>query len=151
MPTADWLPPVAAVGAVLRSRTKDDEGVEMGTFTPDTRPTGDQTSELIDQAQADVAAEVGDVPEVLWPAARRVTALGAALQVELTYFPEQVATGRSPYEQLRDQYRDALTRLTAQVGEVNSGDVLGTGDDPGMPSYGFPENLGGMIGNGTRW
>jgi phage gpG-like protein len=117
----DWAPSVDDVGAVLRARTKDENGNELGTFTDATRPTAVQVNPLIDTATADILAEVGTVPDKVQDNARRVAAIGAALLVELTFFPEQIGTGRSPYTQLKEWYDDKLKRLVAQVTELQDG------------------------------
>jgi len=145
----DWAPSVADVAAYIRARTKDTNGNEAGTFNSLTRPTAAQVDALIQTASEEIAAEVGDVPDILQPVARRVAALGGALWVELTYFPEQI-NRNSPYEQLKERYDAALKRLSVQVGEFLSGDELGEGD-VSMPSYSFPIDAGGLIGWGSRF
>lgn len=139
MPTSDWPTSVAAVGSILRARTRDTQGNELGTFTADTRPTADQVLSLLNTAVGDLAAAVGaDLPAAVWPQAAVVASYKAAMLVELSYFPEQVATGRSPYEQLRELYLEAMNSLKAAVVE-EGGDVPGDGvDDSAPPSYAFP-------------
>jgi hypothetical protein len=148
MATSDWAPSVADVGAVLRARTKDTNGNELGTFTDDTRPTEDQTGELIDTAVADIESEIGTVPDELQDAARRAAAIGAALLVELSFFPEQITTGRSPYDQLKELYDARFTRLKTQIDEVNSGGEVGAADAL-LPEYSFPEI--NSLGWATQW
>lgn len=135
MPLADWTPELAAVGALLRARTKDDDGNELGTFTADTRPTGEQVTALIPDALGDVASVVGnEIPEPLRSQARFVVALGTAMLVELSYFPEQVGTVTSPYDNLKVLYDERLARLRTAM---ESGDV----DLPGVgePGSGDPQ------------
>lgn len=111
-------------------------GTEVGTFTAQTRPTDEQVNGLIVTASNDVAAAiVVEIPEALWPAAQSVASYRAAMLVELSYFPEQVAAGRSPYEHIRDLYNAALANLLALV------IVEAPGADPEAPSppaYAFP-------------
>lgn len=136
MPLADWQPDVAAVGAILRARTKDRSNNELGTFTATTRPTEAQVVALIPEAQGDVASAVGaELPEDRWPAARLVAAIQTALLVELSYFPEQVATGRSPYAELKALYDERLGRLRESAEDAGI-DVPGLG--AGDPQYAFP-------------
>jgi len=163
MPVSDYTPTVEAVAALLRSRTKTPSGSEAGTFMPaasaeqdSTRPTAEQAAEMIAVALQDIVGVFGpDVPDAPGedPGAYRtavqgLSALGAALQVELTYFPEQVATGRSPYAQLKQLYDDRLKRLTdAIIGDEDGGSDGPTLSDPyaGMPSGGgFPNTAIGM-------
>jgi len=111
---AAWAPTVADVGALLRARTKDSSGNELGTFTADTRPTDTEVTELIAQAVDDVVGAIGQSPTIppdTYDNAAKVAAVGAAMLVELSFFPEQVATGRSPYAQLQTLYNTRLERL----------------------------------------
>jgi hypothetical protein len=64
----------------LRARTKDSNGMEVGTFNDDTRPTSAQVLTLIDQAVADVQAWLGPNPPPELAAAARVA---ASLEVAL--------------------------------------------------------------------
>ena len=48
-------PSVADVAALLRGRTKDSNGVEVGTFNDDTRPTSSQV--LTGRAPAPMSAQ----------------------------------------------------------------------------------------------
>jgi hypothetical protein len=140
VPTSDWVPGLTDVGAVLRARTKDDVGNEIGTFTVDTRPTGAEAQLLIQQAVSAVSMVIGaDLPSKCWDDARYVSALGAALRAELTYFPEQINTGRSPYPQLKQLYDDTLKQLLTAV-EAAGGDTPGGGTPGGpmKPVFAFP-------------
>lgn len=137
--TSDWPVHAASVGSLLRARTRDTNGNEIGTFDATTRPTGDQVLSLINDAVEDLASSVGsDLPEAFWTKAATVAHYKTAMLVELSYFPEQVATGRSPYEQLRQLYAEALASLKAGLTEAGAsvpGDAAGA---PSPPSFGFP-------------
>lgn len=137
--TADWAPTTADVGALLRARTKDENGNEVGDFTADTRPTGDQVEALIATASQDLADSLAvAVPEELFGAARRVSAYAVALEIELGYYPEQINTGRSPYAQLKAIYDERLLALRAAL-SASGGDVPGTDvDTPQSPVWAFP-------------
>jgi hypothetical protein len=153
VPTSDWTPSLERVGALLRARTKDTSGNEIGTFSAATRPTDEQATDLILQAQNDVVSVVGaEVPDPVVADASYVTALGAALLVELSYFPEQIGTGRSPYPQLKELYDERLKRLIAAV-EAAGGTTAGEGGTALLgPSYSFPM-VGDpfIIGRRTAW
>lgn len=111
-----WAPATADVGALLHARTLDNNGNELGDFTPATRPTGTNVTSLIAQAVDDVVDAVGqDVPADLQDNAAKVAAVGAAMLVEMSYYPEQVGTGRSSYPQLKTMYDDRLKRLVTSV------------------------------------
>lgn len=157
MSTVDVVrPTVDQVGVLLRARTKDSEGVEQGTFTSTTRPTADQAQQLIDMAVDMVHAAVGGIPadSACATGAWTVGALGAACLIEKSYFPEQVNSARSPYEQYWAEYQSALNALARCLGVSIGGDgagaslewgqvpvaVAGLTDRPGcwrtLPEYG---------------
>ena len=50
------------VAALLRARTKDINGDEVGTFNDDTRPMSAQVLRLIDEAVGDIQARMGRSP-----------------------------------------------------------------------------------------
>lgn len=136
---------------MLRARTVDANGNEQGTFTANTRPTDTQVTALLGLAADDVQVEIGPtIASAWWPRAKRVVTLGAALLVELSYFPEQVASGRSPYAQLKELYDARLKALTIGLAESAEGGDEGASDDM-MPSYAFHEDRGGLVGWQTDW
>lgn len=109
-----WAPGVDDVGTYLRARTMTRNGEVIGTFNAYTTPTDVAVMGLINDAASDVQAAIG--PEVnvdpsLYPMAEDLAAIGAAMNVELSYFPEQINSGRSPYPQLETQYNAKLKRL----------------------------------------
>jgi hypothetical protein len=117
---------VEDVASLLRARTKDDSGNEVGNFNADTRPTDSEVEDLIAQAAAMVAAVAnGDVPSRLVPFGQNVVALRTAMMVELTYWPEQVQRENSPYQHLREMFVDALEAF--KVALADSGGVRGYG------------------------
>lgn len=118
--------PVEDVASLLRARTKDDSGNEVGDFNANTRPTSDEVEDLIAQSAAMVAAVAnGDVPSRLVPFAQHVVALRTAMMVELTYWPEQVQRENSPYGHIREMFTDALEAFKVALGD--SGGVRGYG------------------------
>lgn len=158
-----WQPTVEAVAGLLRARTVDKVGREMGTFTSDTRPTREQVESLIATATVDIAADTGVLPTgsddgavVVRGLAARAAELYAAMLVELTYFPEQVAAGKSPYGEYKSLLeggpgiKGARSRLVSAANEYSVDQTLDAGDDVG-PAYSFPEDCGGLVGWGTRW
>lgn len=150
MPTSDYTPDVAEVGAILRARTQEKgTGNELGTFTDLTRPTAAQVTLLISDAVRDVSMAVGaTLPPASWGQAKTVTATRTAMLIELSYFPEQINIGRSPYLQLEKLFKDRLAALSLMVQDGNDG-TLGS-EASGVPSYAFPEGPG-IIGYQTRW
>jgi hypothetical protein len=96
-------PTVDDVARLLRARTKDQFGNEVGTFDADTRPTADQVDEQIDASFTTIAIRLPPVAQLadeLLPALAAVVALHAACLIEKSYFPEQVNSDRSAYAQL---------------------------------------------------
>jgi hypothetical protein len=109
-------PTVDDVATLIRARTKDKDGGEIGTFTPDTRPTDVQVQQLIILAEGDVLVQTGTK---LWPAnaaaATSMIALRSACFVELSFWPEQIRTDRSAYEPLWRMYEAGMVSLLAAI------------------------------------
>ncbi len=150
--TQSFVPTVDDVGAILRTRTKDDMGNETGTFNADTRPTDQQVLTLIGQAYDDVVAVIDDdIPLESYRDARSVIALRAAMLVELSYWPDQVPLGRSPYTQLKELYDEMLPRLQSAVAreieEAESGEQTST---PLAPAFNFNDGVD-PVGMETIW
>jgi hypothetical protein len=131
-----YLPTPTDVARLLRARTKDSHGAELGDWSDDTRPTPEEVADLIDQAAGPVLARVGRLEAPvgepnpyadLVPAAHHLVTLGAAMLVEKSYFPEQVASDRSAYTSYQAEYQDCLAALV--------GDGDGSGGGP-LPSGG---------------
>jgi len=141
-----YMPLVSEVAAQIMSRTKDKYGVEVGTFTQDTRPSYNKVSDIIDQAADDVTTIIDtDIPEGAYSYVREAIAIRAAMIIERSYYSDQVDTGRSVYEHLRDEWLrligtseepgslvNAMERETdeAEFGESTGGNA---------PRYSFPE------------
>lgn len=151
MPTSDWSPSVGDVGALLRARTTDIAGNEVGTFNEHTRPTAVQVANIIAHSVSEMVVDTAeDLPSPLWGAAKRAVTLDAAMMVELTYYPEQVNQGNSPYEELKKLRDERWPKLVAAyvegLAEGEESDQVG-----GSPSYAFPADAGGLVGWGTKW
>lgn len=162
MPISDYTPDLDDVGALLRARTVDDGGNEVGTFTSATRPTDVQATELIQDATNDAYAIFGeDIPDAADPdnpgairdAAREAVGYHAAALIELSHFPEQVASGNSPYQQYEDLWKQAAQRIQDAI--VSQGGEPPAPVDPSQGSmnaqFDFPQDAGGMVGWGTVW
>lgn len=153
MPVSEYTPTVASVAAYLRARTKTRGGAEAGTFnlstvadTDKTRPTAEQVTEHIDDVIGEISGVIGiDVPEEQREPARRVAALGTAMLVELTYWPEQINSGRSPYPQLKALYDERWENLLTALGISTDAGGGAVPVGAGYPSYGgFPTTALGM-------
>lgn len=134
MPSTDFTPDVAAVGNMLRARTRDDDGNLLGTFTPATTPTAEQCEELIVEAVEEITGILGDdIPERLYKSAKAVAVLLSAMNVELTYYPEQVKDDHSAYPAYERRYNSAMDRkkgwLVLAVKDETTGGPAGPDDD----------------------
>lgn len=156
MATSDFTPTVSEVAAHLRARTKGNASspTEQGTFNDHTRPTGEQVEVLIPKGVRKVASRigaeicVGDSPEKqveLYGDAQDLAAMWTAMQIELSYFPEQVGSSRSPYDQMRRAFDQDLAVLTQAVAEHCGG----KGGRSSSPAHSFP--AADVIGRETDW
>jgi hypothetical protein len=135
-----FVPDTIDVAHILRARTKNDLGQELGDFTDATRPTGDEVTGLIGQAYDDVTSQIDtDLPQESYGAARNAIALAAALKVELSYWPEQIPNGQSPYNDLKDMFDEAMVRLSVGINRENEELVEGEVPDENMPAYNFDD------------
>ena len=127
VPDLNMRPSVADVASLIRARTKDSDGREVGTFNDDTRPTAAQVELHIDNAVALLAVRLpSDMPDAYVGSVKALTAYRAALQIEKSYFPEQVRSDRSAYDQLREEYLDDLAALTEALEGAGGEDGAGT-------------------------
>lgn len=152
MPTSDWTPNVADIGSQLRARTKDDTGAELGTFTAATRPTDTEVQALIPSGVSDVTMVVGsELPASVYGPAKDVAIIATAMRVELTYFPEQINRGGSPYAQLKQLFDDKIKQLAIAVARAESGDNADPSAPPkpvsSFPMTGDPY----IVGRRTAW
>jgi hypothetical protein len=155
VPISDYTPSVQQVADQIVSRTKDKYGAEVGTFNANTRPTDTQVERLITEHTGDVANVIGDtIPADLFEDAQTVVAERVAMAIELTYFPEQVNSDRSPYRQLKEEYEEDLSRLSKQVEVMaEGGDITAIDTSPSNQAHGaFPDQTKfPPYGLTTRW
>lgn len=150
--TVPWRPTVDDVAALLRARTKDASGQEIGTFTDATRPTDAEVEQLITNGCAKVAALVGwDIPAEAWPEALHLASLVAACEVELSYFPEQVRNDRSAFAQLWQLYTADVQAFVDYVEAISPPGTIGAGmgSIPALSStvdFAYRFGLGGLAG-----
>lgn len=160
MPSSDYSPDLETVGALVRTRTKTPGGKELGTFNPAdadpadrTKPTAEEVTKLIAVATRKVEAKIGpDIPAEMVEDAKGVVALRTALLIELTLFPEQVATGRSPYKELKAEFEEDLATLISDIQSIESGGEEGVTGGEVLPRFAFddPDNTE-LIGWKTVW
>jgi len=107
---ADFRPTLDQVKGLIATRMGGQD------FSADTIPTADEAQAIVDFVYADVFAGVADVGGSdavagdLVDVAKYAVALGAAAQIELTFWPEQQQEGGTA-ALLLDRYRDTLARL----------------------------------------
>jgi hypothetical protein len=146
----DTRPSVDDVASLLRARTKDSEGREIGTFNDDTRPTAAQVELHIDNAVALLTTRLPlDLPVAYEGTVRALGAYRAALQIEKSYFPEQVRSDRSAYDQLREEYLDDLEALNTAL-EGAGGEGGGTSGHRAHSEW-TPTFLVATQGYGEHW
>jgi hypothetical protein len=142
---------VSDVGGLLRTRTRDENGTEVGTFTADTRPTDAEVEVIINKAVSDVALRTGsDLPPATWEDAKGVATTRAGMLVELGYYPEQIGTNRSIYPQLKDMWdTDLKALIIAVTAEGGAPNETGAPMKPvaSFPMVGDPY----IIGRRTAW
>lgn len=148
MPSSDYTPTLANVGNLLRARTRDDDGNELGTFTPNTTPTNAQATAIIQEAVDEMEGRIGsDIPARLFKSATAVTVLMAAMNVELTYYPEQVSSGKSAYEAFERRVDKAMGTpgrpgwLVKAVIDESTGGAEGPEDDDLEPIFNFDDPI----------
>lgn len=137
-----YIPSLRQVAVHIRARTVERAtNAFAGTFTDNTRPTGEEAWESIDQAVDDVKSETGSLPNNLQPealkAVRALIALRAAMIIERSYYPEQVGANKSPYPALE---RDWIRRLPGVVQAVKEAlaDMIVPGEPPEGEAGGGP-------------
>lgn len=113
-PDIAWLPGPQQVADLLRARTKDDEGKELGSWTATTRPTEYEVGGLIDTAAGDLLAAV-DMLDPDWAdpygSAAALCAKRAAMLIELSYRPEDASQPGSVYAEYKTQWDDGVKAL----------------------------------------
>ena len=80
-------PTIADVAAIIRARTKDSSGNELGVFTAETRPSDIQAQEAIDHQVILLHTRVGNIGPDCADVARLCAAYGAAAEIEAVLFP----------------------------------------------------------------
>jgi hypothetical protein len=118
-----WTPSLGEVASKILVRTKMANGKLAYTFTDKTPPvTAEAVSVIIAYSVDRVAPifggyEITDATKAA--SARTLTALWAAMQIELNFFAEQIESGQSPYTYLKEQWDDATGEDAAGVGDAD--------------------------------
>lgn len=144
-----YHPAIGDVAAVLRARTYDSNGVEVGTFNSQTRPTAQQVQEIIEGSISEVRVQAGDeIPDRLVATARQAVVLRTAASIERSYYPEQAADrDNNAYQLFLDDYKSLMTILTETIVNPSVGvramvSVSGTPVNTGvLPWYEYSDLL----------
>lgn len=121
-------PTLAEVATLLRARTLDQYGNEVGNFTADTRPTATQAQQIIDSAYNLVKIRIGkidDFHEDVIEQAREVTMLLAARLIETVYYPEQAAQEQSAASLYAAMYEESIAALESSVRDARATTTTG--------------------------
>lgn len=113
-------PSTQDVAALVRARTRDQFGAELGDFSAETRPTAAEVARLIDQEAGIVSLHAGDLETLGCPDASSIQAGAAALIakrvaaiVEASYRPDELAEGRTVADFYEGQMEDDMAALAA--------------------------------------
>lgn len=139
--TAVYLPTVHELAILMRARTKDSTGNELGVFSADTRPMAEEARRAIQEAADDVTGPIDTViPPRAYRFVKNAILYRAAMIIEVSFFPEQIGTGRSPFESYKQLFDEAAGNLVKAVererSEQETGDQPGL--DPTLTRYEFP-------------
>lgn len=138
-------PTLDEVASMLRARTVDENGNELGTFTDTTSPTATQAQQLLDSAYDLVRLRIGridDAEEETIEQAHTVVMLLAARLIETVYYPEQAAQNQSAATIYGEMYEEAVrdlanaiedNRATTTTGFMSSIPLGGTAAIRGAP------------------
>lgn len=132
----DYTPTLADIAAIIPSRAKGDFA-RLATFDSTTQPTGEQVQAIIDAEALALRGKIGEPAAALIDQAKRVLAYRVAAIVELTYFADQIRADRSPYNELKALYQEALADYITARANLGVDDTPGTADDQ-VPAYSFP-------------
>jgi len=142
-PLPAHFPTLDQVGALLRARTKDKDGNELGTFTPETRPTDIEVFNLMYMANGSISQCIGDgtgIPVWALPPVGQYIAMRTAMLVELAYWPEQTDPADSIYQRLLEltaPMPEAICAWMSSAGQ-NPSDLGPDGAVLGAPAFNFP-------------
>lgn len=141
------LPSVQDVADLVRARTRDDVGQEVGTFTEATRPTGEAVERLIAQEAALVGLRTGNLDALACPdtasvhlGIATVIAKRVAAIIEASYRPDELAEGRTVADFYEGSQEDDLAAAEAAAAACRAwtSDDEDAGTDAKSPVGFFP-------------
>lgn len=138
IPVESFIPTTQQVAQYIMARTRDRDGQFVGDFTADTIPTHDQVMALMADVSNDVAALIDtDISPESYESVRALVALGTAMRIELSFFPEAVGLANSSYDRLERMFNAMLTRVQTGVEREIRETTEGTERSYGV-LYNFP-------------
>ena len=150
---ATWLPTVDDVAAIMQARTRQGfvgGGRSSGTFDDTTTPTGDQVEALIANAQTAVLAKVGGkIPASVTAIAKLAVARYAAMDIEASFWPDQLQRDQSPWKAHKAQFESLLADLATAVQQAitDPEQDFGASSEPRVSRGSFPppSGIGTMV------
>lgn len=151
-------PDIQTVADLLQMRTVTRGGSYEGDFTANTTPSDTQAQRVIDKSHDVVFGKLGDPADWNVPAddiadyegeATELIAMWAAMQIELSWYGDQVKSGQSPYPEYKTQFNESMNQLLEDLGLPGEVITGGRGgqiiERPVKADYGYPET---SIGDG---
>lgn len=139
-------PTTKQVAKHIRARTRTDGSKIVGDFNDETTPTGKEVEGIIDEVVEFLEGEAFPCDEKpkLEKQFTAVAALAAAMEVESSYWPDQVGTERSNYDQLKERYDERKKAYVEGVEEqCEGGDPTEGGQGARQKAMGgFPDASG---------
>lgn len=135
--TTEQINEARKMAVLVRARTKQrGSGRELGEFTDETRPTlaeaWDSYTDAEDEVDLALGTDIPDAPgtnpEAFREAAIALKRLLGAMNIESSFYPEQIETGRSNYPALERRYNAALKRALAAI-DAAGGTTSGDGEE----------------------
>jgi hypothetical protein len=105
---------VDEIGKRLAARTMEaDTGQRIGTFNKDTRPTGEEVLDLIEDSLTVVGAAVGvDLDAEFLPMARAAAIAYTCMSIELSYYPETANGGDGAFHAFKERFAQQIEYIT---------------------------------------
>lgn len=147
-PLSPYAPSVGMVALLVTARLVEEGGTRVETFTQRTNPTAGRVSDMIAMYAPMVLARTGDLATLacvaftdVQDAVKALIAQRVALEVELSYFPEEVDLSSSgSVDARRGAWTEDMTAIITAVegcrasGADDGGDSVGRAD----PAWRFP-------------
>jgi hypothetical protein len=120
MPTSDYAPTIDEVGKRIAARTMEAEtGQRVGTFNAETRPTGEEVADLIQDALTVVGAAVGvDLDAQYVPMAKAAAIAYTCMSIEMSYYPESTESGDSSFRAFKERFTQQIEYISTALSQT---------------------------------